>query len=68
MNPKRRLSTRVASAFCILHSAFLLTACTTGAERPPEAPAAVRIGAENVLAVRLETIVVGPIVSGELRA
>jgi RND family efflux transporter MFP subunit len=58
------------SAFCILHSAFLLAACGTEAGNAPaaDAPAAVRIGTENVVTVACDTIVVGPAVSGELRA
>jgi membrane fusion protein, multidrug efflux system len=61
---------RAVSAFCILHSAFLLAACGTEAENTPEAePAvAVRIGTENVVTVQRDTIVVGPAISGELRA
>ena len=59
---------RILSAFCILHLAFLTSACTTEAERPPAPPAAVRIGMENIVTVAHDTIVVGPIVSGELRA
>src|SRR5688500_7049692 len=54
-------------ASCILNFAFL-AACTTEAEKPPAAPPAVRIGAENVVTVGNDTIVIGPIVSGELRA
>ncbi len=55
-------------AFCILHLA-LLAACTTEAEKPPSAPPAVsRLGCENVVTVGRGAIVVGPIVSGELRA
>jgi RND family efflux transporter MFP subunit len=54
-------------AFCILHFAFL-AACTTEAEKPPAPPAAVRVGPENIVTVARGTIVVGPIVSGELRA
>ena len=49
-------------------SAVLITACTTVAEKPPAAPPAVRVGAENVVKVGRDTIVIGPIVSGELRA
>ena len=62
-----RLPGRVLAAFCILHSAFLV-ACTTEAEKSPAAPPAVRVGAENVVMVGRDTIVVGPIISGELRA
>jgi membrane fusion protein (multidrug efflux system) len=54
-------------AFCIVHTA-LLVACATEAEKAPEAAAAVRIGAENVITVKRDTLVVGPIISGELRA
>jgi RND family efflux transporter MFP subunit len=47
----------------------VLTACTTGSGNEPEPAApAVRIGSENVVVVSRDTIVVGPIVSGELRA
>lgn len=54
-------------AFCILSSALLFAACTTEAEKPPAPPAPVRIGMENIVTVARDTIVVGPIVSGELR-
>ena len=59
---------RLVLAVCV--ASVLLTACTTEAERGPEAdaPAPVRIGAENVVTASRDTIVVGPIVSGELRA
>ena len=56
-----------AFAFCILHLAFLV-ACATEAEKSPAAATAVRVGAENVVRVGRDTIVVGPIISGELRA
>jgi RND family efflux transporter MFP subunit len=48
----------------------MLSACGTEAGNPPEAeaPPAVRIGTENVITVRRDTIVVGPAISGELRA
>jgi len=62
-----RRSSLAPFAFCILNFAFL-AACTTEAEKPPAAPPAVRIGAENVVTVGNDTIVIGPIVSGELRA
>jgi membrane fusion protein, multidrug efflux system len=64
---KRRVGLRLVSALCILHTAFLLSACTTEAEKPV-ASTAVRVGPENVVTVGRDTIVVGPIVSGELRA
>jgi membrane fusion protein, multidrug efflux system len=65
---RRSLSARTLSAFCILNSALVIGACTTEAEKPPAAPPAVRVGAENVVTVGRDTIVIGPIVSGELRA
>jgi membrane fusion protein, multidrug efflux system len=55
-------------AFCLLHFALLISACTTEAEKPPAPPAPVRVGMENIVTVAQGTIVVGPIVSGELRA
>jgi RND family efflux transporter MFP subunit len=57
-------------AFCILTFAFLAAACTTDAEKPlaDELPAAVRVGPENVVAVTRDSIVIGPAVSGEIRA
>jgi RND family efflux transporter MFP subunit len=49
--------------------ALLAGACGAGAEHstPEETPPAVQIGAENVVTVSDGTVVVGPIVSGELR-
>ena len=56
-------------AFCVSTLAVLTTACTTEAEKNAAAPAAaVQIGAENVVRVMRDTIVVGPIISGELKA
>ena len=63
--PARR---HAAVACCVLHLAFLLSACATEAEKAPEAAAPVRIGNENVVTVKRDSIVVGPIISGELRA
>lgn len=51
--------------------ALLTFACANGEDKTPAAPAepvAVQIGAENVVNVQRGEIVVGPIVSGELRA
>lgn len=48
--------------------AALLAACETEAEKSPAALPAVRVGTENVVTVSKGTIVVGPIISGELRA
>ena len=58
------------SAFCILTVAFLFAACGAGPENggAPAAPAPLQIGAENLVTVQREDIVVGPMISGELRA
>jgi RND family efflux transporter MFP subunit len=52
-----------------LHLALLTAGCTTEAEKAasPE-PAAVRVGAENVVTVMRDAIVIGPVISGEIRA
>jgi membrane fusion protein, multidrug efflux system len=52
-----------------LAAALAVAACTTEAEKAatPPAPVAVQIGPENVVSVTAGTIVVGPILSGELR-
>jgi RND family efflux transporter MFP subunit len=60
-------------ALVISHCAVLSIACAGGEARDtgtkaPAAPAAVQIGTENVVTVKQAAIVVGPIVSGELRA
>jgi membrane fusion protein, multidrug efflux system len=74
----QRRSSRFAERFAqpVLLVAFLIAqlaaiaGCATEAEKSPagEPPAPVRIGAENAVTVRQDTIVIGPIVSGELRA
>src|SRR5262245_9588527 len=60
--------TRALSAACVASLALLTIACSEGANgaTPPPEPLAVQIGAENVVAVESGTIVVGPIISGEL--
>lgn len=57
-------------ALSIVQASLLLAACGTEAGNAPaaEAPLAVRVGNENVVTVRRDTIVVGPAISGELRA
>jgi RND family efflux transporter MFP subunit len=64
-----RRSTSVL-AFCTLNLALLSAGCTTEAEKATEAtaPVAVQIGAENVVSVATSTVIVGPIISGELKA
>jgi membrane fusion protein (multidrug efflux system) len=59
----------LAFAFCLLPFALLATGCKAEAERSAEpAAAAVQVGSENVVQVSTGTVVVGPIVSGELKA
>jgi membrane fusion protein, multidrug efflux system len=59
-------------AFGILHLAVLAAACGGDAESTdsaaPVGPAAVQIGAENIVTARRGSLVVGPMISGELRA
>jgi RND family efflux transporter MFP subunit len=61
------MSTRWSQAFILSSVAVLSAACNKveGEGAAPE-PVAVQIGAENVVAVESGTIVVGPIISGEL--
>jgi membrane fusion protein, multidrug efflux system len=62
---------RALFALCVLHLGLLAGACggeESAKAEAPAAPAAVQIGAENVVMVKRDTIVVGPIISGELRA
>jgi len=62
---------RFVFAFCILHFAFALAACSRvdadKASPATAAPATVQVGAENVVVVKRDTIVSGPIISGELQ-
>ena len=53
-----------------LVSLVISAGCDAGAEDPgtPPAPPAVQVGPENVLAVKRDRLVVGPLISGELRA
>jgi membrane fusion protein (multidrug efflux system) len=58
-------------AFCILLLALIAAACSS-AEADKSAPAAtapsaVQVGSENVVVVKRDTIVSGPIISGELQ-
>src|SRR5688572_14488681 len=60
---------QAALAILVLPLALLSTGCGAEAERNPESTEAssIQIGAENVVTVTRGTVVVGPIVSGELR-
>jgi membrane fusion protein, multidrug efflux system len=67
--PRRRAPRHLAAA---LAGALAITvaACSGSAEETPAAPAApaaVQIGSENVVAVKRGTVIVGPIISGEMR-
>ena len=60
-------------AFCILALALLTAACNGEASNgepggAAAAPSAVQVGTENIITVKRGDIVVGPIISGELRA
>jgi membrane fusion protein (multidrug efflux system) len=64
----RRWVTRIA---CAGLAAAVLAGCRAGADNAdpaPAAPPAVQVGAENVITVKQERIVTGPLISGELRA
>lgn len=67
MATARKLDT--LSALGTLLLALVVAACGTEAGNTPdsEEPVAVRVGNENVVRVQRGTIVVGPVVSGELR-
>jgi RND family efflux transporter MFP subunit len=56
-------------AVTMLLAALVTTGCGADTENgsPPPAAPAVQIGAENVVAVKREQIIVGPVISGELR-
>ena len=59
----------LAFAFCLLPLALLSTGCKAEAEKSAApAPEVVQIGSENVVPVAKGIVVVGPIVSGELKA
>lgn len=62
----RALRVRTLRGLVLLAMLFA-SACRTEAEKQPAAVTAVQIGAENVVTVKRDTIVVGPIISGELR-
>ncbi len=49
------------------HARILATGCGAEAEKREEAAPVVQIGAENVVPVTTGTVVVGPIISGELK-
>ena len=59
----------LAFAFCILSFALLSTGCKAEAEKSAApAPEVVQVGSENVVPATKGTVVVGPIISGELKA
>jgi RND family efflux transporter MFP subunit len=58
----------IAAFLCVL---LLASACgrgDNGNAAPAEAPPPVQVGSENVVTVKRDTIVTGPLISGELRA
>jgi RND family efflux transporter MFP subunit len=59
----------LACAFFMLPCALLVSACKAEAEKSAEsAPEVVQVGSENVVPVTTGMVVVGPIISGELKA
>jgi membrane fusion protein (multidrug efflux system) len=65
-----RIGEAVVRALCAALLAASAAACGADAENgdPVAAPPAVQIGPENVVTVKRERIVTGPLISGELRA
>jgi RND family efflux transporter MFP subunit len=63
----RGATKRVLSAFFILTSAVFAAACGAEAEKRTDGVPVVQVGVENVVPVTTGTIIVGPIVSGELK-
>lgn len=60
-------------ALCLLTFTIIVAACSGGEDKgdepvTPAAPVAVQVGQENVVTVKRGSIVVGPMISGELRA
>jgi RND family efflux transporter MFP subunit len=58
----------IASPLLAALIATASTGCRARAETDAQKPALMRVGPENVITVKRDTIIVGPIVSGELRA
>jgi len=59
----------LAFAWCVIPVAMLAAGCRAGAENSEASAAeAVQIGSENVVRITTGTVVVGPIISGELKA
>jgi RND family efflux transporter MFP subunit len=52
----------------LLLACGLVAACGGGAQTPADPPAAMQVGQENVVRVVRDTIVSGPIISGQVRA
>lgn len=69
-NARSRRWRQCGFGLSLLSAAVMLAACGTEAGNGPESapPPPVRVGHENVVRVARDTIVVGPVVSGELRA
>lgn len=71
MNRRRRLfmSGAAAAAGLMLVAAFMIAGCGADTENghPPGESRTVQVGSENVVVVKRDHIVVGPVISGELR-
>ena len=60
-----------ARMMCVVVVVTGAAGCRAGAEKTgdaPAAPATVQVGAENVITVKRDRVVTGPLISGELRA
>jgi RND family efflux transporter MFP subunit len=62
------MTTWVSALSSALAVALAIAACGAGAENAGAPPVAIRVGYEDVVEVVRDTIVTGPVVSGELRA
>jgi membrane fusion protein, multidrug efflux system len=72
MQNAKPIATQALFALCVLLFALFVAACADDSSGNPAAaaaaPSAVQVGQENIVTVKQGEIVVGPIISGELRA
>lgn len=59
---------RASFALAVVLATAIVSGCSAEAEKPPAQTPPVQIGSENVVTVKQGTVVVGPIISGELKA
>jgi membrane fusion protein, multidrug efflux system len=63
-----RYAAGCVGVFVLVATAAITAACSAGAEKADAPPPPLQVGQENVVVVRRDTILTGPMVSGELRA